>query len=442
MSTSLKGKNLLDYVKKASAASFLIKAFGLLLGLGLHVIFARVFGQENYGTYLFLTANIVLIVSLSLLGLDKAALKFIPKYQILEAGRSLAQYVIFSNTAVIFLAVIVSSLFAAVIFYFYSSRFPLLNQSIMVAFVLVAIFTTLSTLYDGFLQAIKKPIHAQLPLQIIKPLCLMAALFLVTEMVADDWLMHFLWLSALLGLGIFLILWIIWGVKRPRLADAVEKVDRTDWLKVGIGFQAITLCNVALTQTDVIVVGSLLDADSVALYGVAVKIASLLTFFLVSINTVVAPIISQYYVEDDKVSLQRLMTFSARIVTTCTLLATLVVLLTAEWALIFFGESYTEAENTLYILCVASCFNAMTGSVSYLLSLSGHQSDVLIVLILSALINLILSVLLVWHIGLIGAAVATTITTLFWNSCLLFVSLKRTGVNPSILPIRTRYMQI
>ena len=63
MSASLTEKNLFDYVKKASALSFLIKAFGLLLGVGLHILFARFFGQENYGTYLFLTANIVLIVN-------------------------------------------------------------------------------------------------------------------------------------------------------------------------------------------------------------------------------------------------------------------------------------------------------------------------------------------------------------------------------------------
>lgn len=439
MSASLTEKNLFDYVKKASALSFLIKAFGLLLGVGLHILFARFFGQENYGTYLFLTANIVLIVSLSLFGLDKGALKYIPRYQSLNAGRALSQYVSFSRVVVTVLAAIVSIVCAAIIFWLYGERFSLLNESIMIGFVIVTIFTATASLQDGLLQSIKKPLHAQAPLQIIKPIFLMLALFYVTKISSDGSLAEFFWLNAGISIFVYMILITIWNQKKPQLGEGHEAVNKKQWLKIGFSFQAITLCNVALTQTDIIVVGSLLDADSVALYGVAVKIASLLTFFLVAINTVVAPIISQYYVEGDKVALQRLMTFSARVVTSCTLLAMFFIFFTSDWILMFFGEEYINAKDTLYILCVASCFNAMTGAVSYLLSLSGFHLDVLRVLMLSVVINLVLSVVLVGMMGLVGAAIATTITTLFWNFCLLVISIKRTEINPSLAPIKVRH---
>ena len=48
MSISLAEKNLFSYVKKVSTLSFLIKAAGLMLGLGLNILFARFFGQEAY----------------------------------------------------------------------------------------------------------------------------------------------------------------------------------------------------------------------------------------------------------------------------------------------------------------------------------------------------------------------------------------------------------
>jgi Na+-driven multidrug efflux pump len=38
--------------------------------------------------------------------------------------------------------------------------------------------------------------------------------------------------------------------------------------------------------------------------------------------------------------------------------------------------------------------------------------------------------------GLVGAALATTITTLLWNICLLIISIRRTGINPSLAPIK------
>ena len=438
MSVSLAEKNLLDYVKKASALSFLIKASGLVLGLGLNILFARFFGQEAYGTYLFLTANLLLIVTISLLGLDKGALKYIPKYQTLKAGRALDQYVRFSRTVVVGLAALVSLFSSAAILWWHGDRFSLINESIMVAFVIVGVFTAIASLQDGLLQSIKKPLHGQAPLQIIKPIFLVLALFFVTRISSGGTLTEFFWLNAGISVVVYIILRAIWSRKKPQLDAGSEEVNQKQWLKIGFSFQAITLCNVALTQTDILVVGSFLDADAVALYGVAVKIASLLTFFLVAINTVVAPIISQYHVEGDSASLQRLMTFSARVVTAFTLLAMFFVFFSADWILRFFGAEYISSKDTLFILCEASCFNAMTGAVSYLLSLSGFHLDVLRVLILSVLVNLFLSVVLVGMMGLIGAAIATTITTLLWNIFLLVISIKRTGINPSLAPFKLR----
>ncbi|MDB4430869.1 oligosaccharide flippase family protein [Pseudomonadales bacterium] len=436
MSISLAEKNLFSYVKKASTFSFLIKAAGLMLGLGLNILFARFFGQEAYGTYLFLTANILLIVSISLLGLDKGALKFIPRYQSLNAGRALSQYVRFSRTVVFSFAALVSLFSSVIIFWWYGERFLLLNESIMVAFVIVGIFTAVASLQDGFLQSIKKPLHGQAPLQIIRPMLLVLALFFVTQISSGGTLTEFFWLNAGVSIFVYVILLTIWSQKKPQLDEGREDVQQKQWLKIGFSFQAITLCNVALTQTDIIVVGSLLDAGAVALYGVAVKIASLLTFFLVAINTVVAPIISQYHVTGDVASLQRLMTFSARMVTALTSLAMFFIFFSADWILMFFGEEYISTKDTLFILCVASFFNAMTGAVSYLLSLSGFHIDVLRVLVFSVVLNLFLSVVLVGMMGLVGAALATTITTLLWNICLLIISIRRTGINPSLAPIK------
>jgi O-antigen/teichoic acid export membrane protein len=73
------------------------------------------------------------------------------------------------------------------------------------------------------------------------------------------------------------------------------------------------------------------------------------------------------------------------------------------------------ARPALLILAGGQLINALAGSVGLLMAMTGHQVESSIVLAVSAGLNVGLNYLLIPRYGLVGAALATGISTVVWN---------------------------
>ena len=69
-----------------------------------------------------------------------------------------------------------------------------------------------------------------------------------------------------------------------------------------------------------------------------------------------------------------------------------------------FGAEYSAAYLPLVILSIGQLVNAGTGSVAYLLNMSGHEQDTMRVYFVAALVNAVLNFILVPKYGMFGAA--------------------------------------
>ncbi len=75
----------------------------------------------------------------------------------------------------------------------------------------------------------------------------------------------------------------------------------------------------------------------------------------------------------------------------------------------------------------------MTGIAGYLLTMTGNQNRTAIIMMISAMANIILNVLLILMIGINGAAISTLISTIIMNVLMYYLSIKRVGIDPTIL---------
>jgi O-antigen/teichoic acid export membrane protein len=98
---------------------------------------------------------------------------------------------------------------------------------------------------------------------------------------------------------------------------------------------------------------------------------------------------------------------------------------------IFFGAHYEGAYIPLVILTIGQLVNAATGSVSSLLNMTGHERETTRVLLMAAIVNIGLSLSLTPIWGMIGAAVATSCTLIFWNLTMWRIVYKRLGIRAS-----------
>jgi len=97
--------------------------------------------------------------------------------------------------------------------------------------------------------------------------------------------------------------------------------------------------------------------------------------------------------------------------------------------LTLFGDEFDEAAIYLQILAIGQFINAITGSVGYLLSMSGNEKDLRNSSIISGLLVITLSLILVPKFNGLGAAIAVAISIAMQNLLAVHWVKKRLGIN-------------
>ena len=93
----------------------------------------------------------------------------------------------------------------------------------------------------------------------------------------------------------------------------------------------------------------------------------------------------------------------------------MLVFLFSKMILGFFGPGYIEARWALIILLIGQAVNALCGSVGVYMNMTGKQVVFQRILVTAFTINVVLNLVLIPKYDLLGAAIATTISTVFWN---------------------------
>ena len=177
--------------------------------------------------------------------------------------------------------------------------------------------------------------------------------------------------------------------------------------------------------TDIFMLGILVPKQEVGIYNAAWKIATLTVIVINVINIIIGPQIAKLFESNDTFALKRKVQQATQLVTLFTLPIIAGILIFRKPLLNMFGEDYLEGEITLIILAIGMLFNALSGSVTLVLNMTSKQIALRNFTIIAALTNVVLNYFLIQHYGIIGAALATTLTTILLN-VLGIISIKRT----------------
>ena len=182
------------------------------------------------------------------------------------------------------------------------------------------------------------------------------------------------------------------------------------------GPMAISAVTYLLMQSvDIILLSKYSSFERVAFYSVAIKLTTVLSLVLASVNTVYAPTFAEWYSLGDFTNLRAGIKRSTRLIFLLTFPAILVVFLFSNLILGFFGPDYTEAQSALWVLLIGQAVNALCGSVGVYMNMTGKQVIFQRILVTAFVINITLNLILIPIYDILGAAIATTISTVFWN---------------------------
>lgn len=145
------------------------------------------------------------------------------------------------------------------------------------------------------------------------------------------------------------------------------------------------------------------------------------------VNIVVAPRYARLWKEGNIERIQYLAKWSTRGMIAMVLPIVAVIVIWPEKVMGLLGEGFEEAAVLLMILAVGQFVNVATGSVGYLLNMSGHERDFNRVTLATGPLTIVLAFTLTMKFGVIGAVLATSVGLSIQNLVAMALVKRRLG---------------
>lgn len=203
---------------------------------------------------------------------------------------------------------------------------------------------------------------------------------------------------------------------RPHIREALPM------LAGGLAFMVLNL-------TDRMMLRFLDTTTQLGIYDVSLRLSNLALLGILSLNTVAEPKFAHFFARNEPLQLKQFvgrMTWIG-IGISLPVLGTLA-LFPSFWLGMFgTGDEFLAGVPSLYALLLGQIISVGCGAVLVLLNMTGHQRDVQMILVSSALLNIGLNFILIPSMSIDGAALATMASTLVWNLWGLWVIRKKLG---------------
>ena len=196
----------------------------------------------------------------------------------------------------------------------------------------------------------------------------------------------------------------------------------TDKLMLG----AIDTPNVSLGLTT--------NSSEVGIYHTAFKLSMFAAVALMSINSIASPKFAEMYASKNKEGLKKIVHQSTKMIFWVTLPLVVIFFSIPDFLLGLFGEEFKIGMFAFILLSCGKMISAFSGSVGNILQMTGNQNILARILFLGAIINVLLNLILIPKYGINGAAIASTISTVFWNITMVFAVKKKLGFYSFYLP--------
>ncbi len=187
------------------------------------------------------------------------------------------------------------------------------------------------------------------------------------------------------------------------------------------------IMTVSVLWASQLIAGQWLDSVEFAHVAAAQRTAALTSVLLLAFNTVTAPRFASLYASGMVDDLRNLAQWSTWVIVAVAIPVVLMLCLFPGEIMSVFGEEFRDAAHFLPVLALGQLVNAATGSVGYLLMMSGHEKDMRNITFVSGSLAILLPFLLIPLYGAMGAVVSSALALALQNCMALLMVKKRLG---------------
>ena len=405
-----------------------VKGISALIGFGLTVFVSHILPADEAGLFLLGLTLSIALSGFFRLGLDNVVLRIMGSHGVNNYSfEKLNRGVLWVSLAVIPFS-IAGIIFSSEISVYIFNKPELASVLKWVFFALpaITIFTLISMAFQGLHKTITSIVFQNLGISIL--FVFISVLIWVFDLyLLDSDVLTFIY--AMCALVIFFIAYLAWKLSVGYSFRMIELPDKDLWIASSNLW--VATCMILLVQwVGILIAGSYLEAQDLAYLLAAQRTANLTSFVLLVVNMVVAPRYAKLWHEGKTGEIQKLAKWSTRAMLALAIPVVSLMIILPEFVMRLFGEGYEEGAILLAIMAVGQFVNVATGSVGYLLNMSGHERDFRRVTFFAGPLAIVLSFILIPEYGAKGAAMATAVGLSVQNIGALFMVRRRLGFWP------------
>ncbi|MGC1576869.1 MAG: polysaccharide biosynthesis C-terminal domain-containing protein [Beijerinckiaceae bacterium] len=440
MAEGAPGDPSIERVKRGGVAAFGIFVIGAGLTYCSQLLIARLVGADTFGIYTYVFAWMVVLAYFSALGFDVALLRFVPAYRAERAYALLKGVIQYAERRAMAVSAGVIALGILVVLLATGTSSALRN-TFLVGFFLVPVWALL-WIRSSAVRAFGGVVSALAPDRMVRDGMLLAivavASFAFGANLDAPWVMA----ATLAGSIVGLVLSSLAKHRlRPRILDTLTATySAAIWRRTALPLVIIAGAESLLNRTGVLLLGWTGHTTDAGIYGLAFNIAFLAALPRTAVNTLFAPTISHLFARKDQAMLQVLVSTSA-LWTLCGAAAIALVLsVLADPLLSWFGHGYEAGVPALRILLIGQVFAASLGSQLHVMNMTGHERSAAVLLVISTVVNALVSMIMIHQFGLTGAAIATTLALILWNAGMAIFIWRYLELLPGVLGLPRKPM--
>lgn len=413
-------RSQVGHISRQSGIFFTGTILSAALGYVFKIYLARTLGAEALGIYALGMTLVAFIGLFNSLGLPQSAMRFVAAYHVAGKFEQL-HALIWRGTSLLLVAnvvvgtiLLVGGRWVAIRFYHSPALIPYLPF-----FAVLMLSGAVSSFYRQVLAGYRDLKLRTLIVNFVgTPLTMLIAVVLI-------------WLGLglrgyLLGqIASAILVCVLLGVAVRHLTPVAARFfaqpgkypERQIW-SFSIVMLGVSFLDFIIAQVDKVAIGFFRSPRELGIYSVAAALVAYIPLILISVNQIFAPTIAHLHTRGDHELLSRLFQSLTKWVTSLTLPLTLVVIILSRPLMSLFGPEFAVGWPILIIGALGQLVNCGVGSVGYMLLMSGNERRLMRAQAGMATIMLILSAVLVPTKGILGAAIAASITTAginVWN---------------------------
>lgn len=383
---------------------------------GFGVVMARLLGAELLGLYSLSETVIGIVSVLALLGLDAGLARYIP----IAAGKKDEARLWGTMQTGIALSSLVSLVFAAGVFllggplssqvYDRPDLAPVLRLASL-SVPIYALMATLTSITQGFKRMEYKVYTQDITYNLLK-LILSAVLIWVGLSVMGAVIANIIAMAVTVAM-LFTFVHRLFPLNRPL---GTAKRDTGAMLRFTLPVYLSQVLRQFSGSIEALALGFFGVMSGVGIYTTALRLSGIGSMFHTSLQAIAIPMISDLHSRGRLEALRRVYQTTTKWGMTFNLPIFLTITIFAKPLLAIFGDDFVAGAAGVAILAFATLFNASTGVCGSMITMTGHSKLSFANSIIHLGVNITLDLLLIPLWGVMGAALAVTLTGMLINT--------------------------